>query len=80
MGFSEIFAIFARESGHIFPKLVKQKFVTCDCGEPYFLGMSQFSASEIDFQASFFHFEPFFKNKNLDFGGIFLYNFAKTRA
>ena len=37
-------------------------------------------ALEIDFQASYYDFKPFFKNKNLDFGGIFLYKFVKTRA
>ena len=70
----------AEKRPYFFKNSKYQKFVACDCGEAYFLGLSQFSASEIDFQASFFHFEPFFKNKNLDFGGIFLYKFAKTRA
>ena len=37
-------------------------------------------ALEIDFQVSYYDFKPFFKNKNLDFGGIFLYKFAKMRA
>ena len=39
-----------------------------------------FPGSEPIFSLSFFHFEPFFNNKKLDFGGIFLYISAKTRA
>ena len=66
------FRYFCTEKRPYFCKNSKyQKFVTYNCGEPFLLVLSQFSASEINFQASFFPFWAIFQKQNLRFWGDF---------
>ena len=44
------------------------------------IGFSQILALEIDLELSFWNFEPFLKNNNLDFCFFFQYKLAKMRA
>ena len=61
-------------------KSKNQKFDGQNCGEAYFVCLSQNLALEIGLELSFCDFEPFFKNKNLVFWGIYLVGLLRRQG